>query len=536
MSDSIDLVIKNGIIVDGTGNPEYRADVGLSGDRIALIRPRIEAGDVPVLDAAGQTVSPGFIDSHSHDDGYILARPACDPKILQGVTTEVIGNCGFSLAPLGEEGKSYLARMKMVMGGGDMPPELFEVNGFADYLDILEGVPLGVNLAPLVGHATIRVAAMGWEGRAPTAQELEEMERLAGEAMEAGAVGFSSGLIYDPAAHAATEEVAALARVVGRHNGIYATHMRSEGDRQMEAIEEALAIGRAGGVPAHISHHKIAGKANWGMSERTLARFEQAREEGMEVTLDQYPYRAGSTFLSACLPPVFTAGGPLDWAAKLEDPKVRERVAEDIVNDRGFPGDNLIRSGGFENMEISFTSKFPRYSGRSMAEIAETEGREPFDLFFELLMAEQNNIGIVIFMMDEEDIERIVKHPLTMIGSDGMPSLAGMKVHPRMTGAFPRVLGRFVRERKWLDLPEAVRKMTSLPANTFRLRGRGLLKEGFFADLVIFDPEKVIDQGDYQEPDRPPLGISHVFVNGRAAVRGSRVLGVDSGRVIRRES
>ena len=521
--------------MDGTGNPEYRADVALSGDRIAGVAPSIEAGGVPVLDAAGQTVSPGFIDTHSHDDGFILAKPACDPKILQGVTTEVIGNCGFSLAPLGQGAEAYLARVRVIMGGGEIPPELARARAFGDYLDILDQALKGLNMAPLVGHATIRIAAMGWDKRPPTDDELKEMERLTREAMEAGAVGLSSGLIYDPGAHAQTWEVAALARVAGRYRGIYATHMRSEADRQMEAIEEALEIGRTGGLPVHISHHKIAGKANWGMSERTLARFERAREAGQEVTLDQYPYRAGASFLAACLPPAFTAAGPEVWPEQLEDPEVREQVIHDIQNDVGFPGDNLIRSGGFENLSVSFTTMFPQYVGRSIAEIAQAENRRDFDVFLDLVRREKMGVGMVITMMDEADIERIVKHPLTMIGSDGIPSLTGMKIHPRMTGTFPRVLGQFVREKKWLSLTEAVRKMTSLPANTFRLRKRGLVKEGFFADLVVFDPATVIDQGDYQEPNRPPLGISHVFVNGRAAVRDGRVLGVDSGRLLRRE-
>lgn len=536
MDDRFELLIRNGKVIDGTGNPGYRADVAVSGDRIARIAPEIEAEAETVIDAAGQVVTPGFIDAHSHDDGFVLARPTCDPKALQGVTTEVIGNCGFSLSPLPADAETYLAKVKILMGGGDIPEGLLKVRSFDDYLGVLESTPLGVNVAPLVGHSTIRIAAMGWDNRAPSGDELEEMRRLTDESMAAGAIGFSSGLIYAPATFAATNELSALAGVVGRYNGLYATHMRSEGDRQMEAIEEALTVGRAGGIPVHISHHKIAGKANWGMSKQTLARLERARaEEGIEVTCDQYPYRAGSSYLAACLPPAFAAGGPDVWAARLEDSAVRKQVIHDIENDIGFPGDNLIRSAGFENVFISFTSMFPEYMGRSIAEIAAAEDRRDYDVFFDLVAAERMNVGMVVFAMEAEDIERIMRHPLTMIGSDGIPSLGDLKVHPRMTGTFPRVLGRFVRDRKVLSLSEAVKKMTSLPANTFRLKRRGLVKEGFFADLVVFDPKTVLDQGDYREPNRPPVGISHVFVNGRASVRDGKIAGATWGMVLRRK-
>lgn len=534
MSESYDLIINNGWVIDGTGSPAYRADVAVKGDRIARIAPAIEAEADRIIDASGLRVSPGFIDTHSHDDGFVLARPACDPKILQGVTTEVIGNCGSTLAPLPSDPKTYLAKVAMIMGGGIMPEELYRVRTFADYLDILDKTELGVNVAPLVGHTAIRIAAMSWENRPPTADELTEMRRLTAESMEAGAIGFSSGLIYVPAIFARTEELTALAEVVGRYHGLYATHMRSEGDQQMAAIEEALAVGRGGGVPVHVSHHKIAGKVNWGMSQKTLTRFETARAEGLEVTCDQYPYRAGSTHLSACLPPDFASGGPDVWAPKLADPAVRQRVGYDIDNGIGFPGDNLMKGAGFENVFISFTKQFPAYEGRSIAEIAATEGRLGYDVFFDLVAAEKTNVGMIVFMMDEADIVRIMTHPLTMIGSDGIPSVDGAKIHPRMTGTFPRILGRFVREKKALSLPEAIRKMTCFPANTFRLKGRGLVKEGFYADLVLFDPETVTDMSDYKNPERTPVGIPYVVVNGRVSVDKGKVIGAGAGRVLRR--
>lgn len=531
-----DLLIQNGTLIDGTGNPEYRADVAVSGERIVAVAPSLRAEARIVIEAGGHVVSPGFIDCHSHDDGIMLHQPNCEAKVLQGVTSEVIGNCGFTLGPLPADAQTYLTNVQRMMGGGEMPEELLQARTFGDYLDLLEQRPLGLNLVPLVGHAAIRIAAMGWDNRLPDARELERMKRLTEESMAAGAIGFSSGLIYVPATYAATDELKALAEVVGRFQGLYATHMRSEGDRQLEAIEEALAIGRAGGIPVHIGHHKIAGRANWGMSTQTLTRFEQARrEEGLEITCDQYPYRAGSSYLAACLPPGFAGGGPDVWAAKLRDVSVREQVIQDIENDVGFPGDNLIRSGGFENIFISFSSDHPEYNGRSIAEIAAASGTRDYDVFFDLVSAEKMNVGMVVFMMDDRDIERIMQHPLTMVGSDGVPSQGSAKFHPRLTGTFPRVLGRFVREKKVLSLPEAVRKITSLPANTFRIRQRGLIKEGFFADLTIFDPGTIIDQGDYQNPDRQPAGIPYVICNGRPVVSQGKVTGAGSGKVLRRE-
>lgn len=531
-----DLLIKNGTVLDGTGNPEYRADVAVSGDRIVAVAPVIQGEAQIVIDAEGHVVSPGFIDCHSHDDGIMLHQPNCEAKVLQGVTSEVIGNCGFTLGPLPADTKTYLSNVQRMMGGGEMPDELVQARTFGDYLDILEQRPLGLNLVPLVGHAAIRIAAMGWDNRPPDAEELERMQRLTEESMAAGAVGFSSGLIYVPATYAATDELQVLAEVVGRFQGLYATHMRSEGDRQMEAIEEALAIGRAGRIPVHIGHHKIAGRANWGMSEQTLARFEKARrEEGLEVTCDQYPYRAGSSYLAACLPPAFASGGPDVWAEKLRDPKVREQVVQDIQNDVGFPGDNLVRSGGFENIFISYSLGNPGFNGRSIAEIAAETGKRDYDVFFDLVCAEKMDVGMVVFMMGAGDIERIMQHPLAMVGSDGIPSQGSAKFHPRLTGTFPRVLGRFVREQGVLSLPEAVRKMTSLPANTFRLKQRGLLKEGFYADLTTFDPETIIDRGDYQNPAQPPAGIPYVICNGKVVVSQGKVTGAGSGKLLRRE-
>ncbi len=536
MTDSFDVIITGARIIDGTGNPYYRADIGIRKDRIAAITPDLtSAGAVRTIDATGLAASPGFIDVHSHDDGYLLAEPTCRLKVSQGVTTTVVGNCGHTLAPMPADKTNFLEKMSMMMGGKALPEVFHRIDTYSDFLEAVEAARPGINVVPLIGHGTIRIAVMGYENRAPSPEELNRMKALAAEAMEAGAVGLSSGLIYIPGIYAQTEELAALARVAGRYHGIYATHLRNEGSRQMEAIEEALAIGRSGGIPVHIAHHKIAGRRNWGMSEQTLDRFHRARAEGQEVTCDQYPYRAGSTMLAAALPPAFAAGGPEVYVNKLKDPAVRKTVIE-LIESEDECWQNLVRDGGFENIQISFSMAHPDYQGRSIADIAQAENRSAYDVFFDMIVEEKTKVGMVVFMMDDADIERIMRDPVTMIGSDGIPSLGESKTHPRMTSTFPRVLGRYVREKRVLRLEDAIQKMTSLPAQTFRLKNKGLLKEGLDADITLFDPTTVSDRGTYQDPFQPPAGVTHVLVNGRLAVDQGRFIGTDSGRVLRRES
>jgi len=535
VKEVFDLVIRKARIIDGTGNPYFRADLGISGSKIKAIEPSLAgAAAERTLSAEGLVLCPGFIDTHSHDDGYVLAEPNCPMKVLQGVTTVVLGNCGYSLAPMPAQRDNFIAKVSILMGGGALPEALKRIRTFADYLAEIEAARPGINLVPLVGHATVRIAVLGWENSQPEPDQIEEMKTLVVEAMEAGAVGLSTGLIYVPAHFARTEEIMELAKVAGRYHGLYTTHLRNESDRQLEAIEEALAIGRAAGTPVHIAHHKIAGKDNWGGSSRTLELMARARAQGLEVTCDQYPYPAGSTHLAAALPPSFAAGGPDVYAEKLKKPEVRKEVAAIIESGGGEEWENLIKGAGFDNLLLSFSQNHPEYLGKSLAQVAQEEGRDPFEVFFDLVAEEKTNIGMVIFMMSDEDINRIMKSPLTMIGSDGIPGLPGTKIHPRMTGTFPRVLGRYVREEGVLSLEEAVRKMTSLPAQTFRLKNKGLVKEGFDADLVLFDPETVLDQGTFQEPHQPPIGIHHVLVNGRLAVEEGRVSGAGSGRVLRR--
>ncbi|MBW2202952.1 MAG: D-aminoacylase [Deltaproteobacteria bacterium] len=534
MAEPFDLVICNARIVDGTGNPYYLAHIALNQGRIVKIGRNIDPkGAGKIIDADGMIACPGFLDTHSHDDVYLLARPDCDDKVLQGVTTEVIGNCGLSLAPVSEEHHADLRNIARIIGGDHLPEHVWRIRSFADYLTELERLKPGINVVPLVGHGTIRIAVMGMEQRDPTEAELKEMKILTTKAMEEGAFGLSTGLIYVPANYAKTDEIIELARIVGQYHGLYTTHIRSEGDDVMQAMDEALSIGQAGEVPVVISHHKVMGRNNWGRSVETLQKLEEARARGQEVVCDQYPYTAGSTYLAALLPPSIQAGGYKAYSEKLKDPDLRGGVVNQIENDDGAQWENMIKAAGFEGVVISIAQNHREYIGKSIAEIAKLEGKNPYDVIFDLLIEEGEGVGVILHFMDEQDVQRILKSPLAMVGSDGFPDFGESKVHPRQTGTFPRILSRYVREKGLIRLEEAIRKMTSLPAQTFRLKKKGLLKEGLDADIVIFDPDTVLDKATFDDPRQKPEGIVWVLINGEVAVEEGRITGEATGKVLR---
>ena len=536
MTDKLDLLITNGLILDGTGNPAIDADIGVIGGEIAVMaRDLSNTHAKRIIDAEGMVVSPGFIDTHSHDDAYLLINPQCEDKVRQGVTTNVIGNCGFSLAPSSDKYSDDLRKASAIMGASHLPDDFWNLSTFEEFLATLEKARPGINVVPLVGHGTVRIAVLGFEDRTPTKSELDEMKRLTADAMKAGAFGLSSGLIYVPGNYAGTEEIIELAKVAGQYQGIYTTHMRSEGDWEMEAIGETFRIASEASIAAHISHHKIAGKTNWGKSTDTLKLFAEARANGLIVTCDQYPYQAGSTILAAALPPHIQAQGPGVFAEKLKHSEVRQAIIDEIEGDSDTHWENLIAGAGFENIIISVSPRHAAYIGKSIARIAEMEAKDPYDVFFDLLIEEQMEVTMVIFMMDEDDVIRIMKDPSTMIGTDGIPGFGSGKVHPRMIGTFPRILGRYVREQGVIGLEEAIRKMTSLPAQTFGLYRKGILREGLDADIVIFDPATIIDKSTFDDPMQPPEGIRWVIVNGELAVENGKILGATSGQVLRRK-
>lgn len=529
-AQQVDFLIRDALMVDGTGAPAQRGDLAVKGGKIVALGPDLGNFSArEVWDASGLVLTPGFIDVHSHDDLYLLARPECPEKVLQGVTTEILGNCGLSAVEAGVEARDQVVGMLRMLCPGASPAPGELDRGISFYLERLQQLAPALNVGVLVGHSSVRMAVMGMQNRPPTESELFEMEKLVARAMEQGALGISTGLIYPPGNYAQTSELVRLAEVAGRYGGIYATHMRSEGDLQMQALEEALSIGERAGVHVQISHHKVAGRSNWGMSRKTLSLMEKARSSGLQVASDQYPYEAGCTFLAAVLPPGASAQGVEVLSRNLQDPSWRQQTARRLEREDGW--ENLAKGAGPEGIVIS-VCRNPDYVGKSISQIAQESSRSPWDVIFDLLAQEGFGCMAVFFMMCEEDISRIMADPWTMVGSDGMPSLGAGRIHPRMSGAFPRVLGRYVRERRLLSLEEAVRKMTSLPARIFGLKDKGLLKEGMDADLVLLDPEKIKDRATYQEPYLSPEGICFVMVNGQLVAKGVKLTGSRPGKVI----
>ena len=539
MAAHYDLLISGGRIIDGSGNPYYQGDIAIREGKIAQIRRHIPSdGCKRVIRADHLVVSPGFIDSHSHDDCYVIVRPTCDDKVLQGVTTCVIGDCGFSMAPLSLQYKEEMKEALRVMGSREVPEDFWNVGSFADYLDKVQAKRPGINLVPLVGHQAVRIAVMGSALRAPTDSELERMKALVADALESGAFGFSTGLIYAPGSYAKTEEIIALAKVITPFGGIYASHLRSEGDFQSSALQEAFRIGKEANVPVHIAHHKVVGKNNWGQSRETLRMIAAARAQGIQVTCDQYPYKAGSTYLASVLPPQILAGGEALYCQRLQDRSTRQAIIEEIEGRKGKETiwDNWIKAAGFTGIVIALSPNHPNYVGKSIADIAQMENKNPYDVVFDLIAEEKKATVMIIFVMDEGDIERIMKSPFTMVGTDGIPGFGVNQIHPRQTSTFSRVLGRYCREKGVLSLEDTIRKMTSLPAQTFQLKQKGLLREGNDADLVIFDPQTIIDRATFEDSKQPPEGIHYVVVNGEIAVEHGKVTGATSGKVLRRKN
>ena len=490
-----DLVIRGGTVYDGTGTSGVRADVGVRGERIAAVGIIPERGGVE-LDATGLAVSPGFIDVHSHDDFAVLLDPQMAFKVMQGVTTDVVGNCGSGIMPF-ESGRERFRRFNP---GADPP----RWDSFAGYMSRIDEAAPSCNVAVLMGHGTLRHGAMGLAPRAPSASELDRMRDWVREGVDAGAVGLSTGLIYEPGRYAATDEIIHLARELGADGGLYATHMRNEAEGLLAAVAEAIRVGEEGGVPVQISHHKASGRGNWGLVERSLELIDQARARGLDVTADQYPYIAGSTSLAA------------------------------IVQNGAFRTDSPGGVGHVSAADVLIASapKTPEWEGLRLSDLGRRWALGDEEAARRVIDTEQDGCFVVIFMMNEADVRRVMAHPTTMIGSDGVP--AGGKPHPRLYGTFPRVLGHYVREEHILDLPTAIHRMTGMPAAKFKLADRGQLRPNAFADLVVFDPSSIADTATYEDPRRFPAGIRAVYVNGTRVADNGAHTGARPGRTIRR--
>lgn len=521
---SVRTLLRGGTLVDGTGAPARPADVMLDGATITAVEPagRLPEDGAMVRDLGGAVLCPGFIDVHSHADNAPLLAEDDQSKVTQGVTTEVVGNCGFSLAPVAEAHREELRGLMSrifppIQDRWSTLPELFAATDAAGYV---------TNYAPLLGHHTLRVAAMGMADGPPDFAQLAQMRRAAEEGFAAGAFGLSTGLIYPPGLFADDAEIAALAAVLpaGRP---YVTHMRGEGRMLLTSIREALRVGEAADRPVQVSHLKAAGRAVWGRMGEALALLDAARERGLDVTHDVYPYLAGSTMLTATLPPWFQEGGNLAVLRRLGDPVTVDRLRRDVETDDG-SWENHVAACGWSGIVVA-SSRSHAHDGTSLQAIADEMGVDPFQALVDVLRAEELEASMIIFSMREEDLVEALVHPHTMIGSDGLPPGGGGKPHPRMWGTFPRVLSRYVRETGALSLEEAVRKMTSLPARRFGLSDRGEVRPGAAADLVVLDPGTVHDEADYADPVRPATGIRDVMVAGRVVVDGGRYVGERAG-------
>jgi len=523
-----DVVIRNGLVIDGTGQPGFPAEVALRGDRIADVGPDL-GGAASVIDAAGLVVAPGFIDLHSHSDITLLVDPRPESHVAQGVTTEVSGNCGFSSAPRSAERDRKSSEKLAQKYGLDVRWETL-----GEFLERLERGGLVGNFLTYVGHGDVRELVVGSDNRPPTADELRAMRAAVAQALDEGAWGLSSGLIYEPGCFADTDELVALCQVVAERGGLYATHIRNEGEALLEAVDEALEIGRRSGAPVQISHHKATGPQNWGKVEQSLARLDEARAAGQDVACDQYPYLATSTSLKIVLPLWIREGGQEALLERLQDPALRPQLERDVLAQR--PADEDWEQVLVAEIPVA---QRPEWEGKSLLEIARLTDQRPVDALLELLIADRAETGMVHFSLCEEDVETVLRHEWTMIGSDASAKstrgpLRRGKPHPRAFGTFPRVLGEYVRARGVLTLEQAVHKMTGQPAARLGLPQRGLLQPGSFADLVLFDPARIHDRATFADPHQLAAGVKAVFVNGVLAVDEGRWTGALAGRVLRR--
>ncbi|MBI3946341.1 MAG: D-aminoacylase [Armatimonadetes bacterium] len=526
-----DLIIANGEVVDGTGAPRRRADVGITGDRIAAVGDLSPAKGARRLDAAGKIVCPGFIDIHTHSDTALLVAPEAESAIRQGCTTHVTGNCGLTSAPTRRERRAELQRTLATQDVG------LDWESFGQFLDLYGRRGTAINVVPLVGHCALRAAVMGYDDRPPTPEELRAMQDLLARSLDEGAVGMSAGLMYAPSMFAATDELVALCRPVVERDGIYATHMRSYASGVVDAVAETCEIARRSGVRAQISHLQVSGRPYWGKMDEALALIEEANRSA-EVHADKYPYNAGSAALSQRLPGWAHAGGAQALLRRLADPETRARIRRELETPPAEWTDHVPID--YRDLIISAvaTEGNKPLEGRSVEQIAALRGRDPVDMVMDLVLEENNRVKMIAHAQSEEGTRRVLTHAIGMVGSDGSamapygPLSKGVP-HPRSYGTFPRILGRYVRDEGLLSLEAAIRKMTGLPAAKLRLKDRGTLAAGGYADVTVFDPATVMDLATYTDPHRYSVGVEHVIVNGALELEGGRHNGRLRGRVLR---
>ena len=532
--EAYDVIIMNGRIVDGTANPWFYGDVAIRGDRIVKVGYVGPGRAIRRIDASGMIVAPGFIDMLGQSELNLLIDPRAESKVFQGITTEVTGEGG-SPAPLNDyilkENEPFFKHFNITA----------DWHRLAEYFSRLERSRAAINLATYVGATQVRQYVLHDENRAPTAAELDEMRKLVAQAMEDGAVGISTSLVYAPAFYAKTEELIELAKVASRYGGVYATHMRNESNAIMPALDEAIRIGTEANIPVEIFHLKMAGKPNWGKMRDVIAKIEGARTRGLDITADQYPYVAGATSLGAAVPPWSHEGGTAKFVERLKDPATREKLKQEMRAPSSNWENFYLGAGGGEGILISsvLNRELAKYEGKRINEVARMMGKkDEIDALFDLLIADNAQTSMIIFLMSEDDVKLALRQLWVSVGVDhGAVALTGPlsegKAHPRGYGSFPRILGRYVRDEHVLTLEEAIRKMTSLAANRVHLADRGLIKPGFFADVVVFDPQQIHDVATFEDPNRLSAGMQYVLVNGGVVIFAGKQTNALPGRPLR---
>lgn len=526
-----DLLIKNGYVFDGLGNEPIQVDIGIRGTFIQKIGKIHSSKGKTVIDANGLAVCPGFIDIHEHTDIGLLVNPKAESAVHQGTTTLVSGNCGSSPFPIAEEIFDELKdNLKEQF---DLDLTWTDIQGF---FSRIEEQGTAVNYSSLVGHGDVRGASMGFNDRPPKPEEMDKMKQMVEENIKAGAFGLSTGLEYAPGCYARPDEITELCKVTARLGGIYATHMRDEGDHLLESLDESIETAKQAGISLQISHLKVAYPRNWHKIADALRKVEEARNGGVPIFCDRYPYTAGSTGLSFYFPSWARQGTTEEFLARLKDPTLESKIRSHVVEQEK-------KLGSWDKVVISgvVTEKNRRFEGKNVLEGAKELGKEPYDFMRDLLIEENNRVGMVIFMMNEENLKKILSHPLVGVGSDGSAiaphgPLGRGKPHPRHYGTFPRVLGKYVREEKIIPLPEMLKKITSIPAKKFGFEKRGILQNGFFADIVIFDRDRIIDTATWTDPHQFPRGVEYVIVNGTAVIQQGEHTGNLPGMVLRKQA
>jgi len=527
-----DLLIVGGHILDGSGSPWFAGSVAVKDGRIAEVGRLPKASARQTIDATGLVVAPGFIDLHGHSDFTLLVDGNAQSKIRQGVTTEILGESGSAGPVLGPAAAEFDKSLQPLGLKRDW-------TALGEYFARLERQGISMNIASYVGSGQVRSCVLGNVNRAPTPEELAKMKELVAQAMREGALGLAAGLIYPPNMFAKTDELIELSKVAAQYGGIYATHLRGEGAHGIQAIDETVEISEKAKLPAHIFHFKMDGRANWGRMVEQVKHIQAARDRGVDITVDQYPYTAAMTGLEMCLPPKYLEGTSEEIVARLRDPKARAEIRKAIVT--GLPGweDNEVKSvGGWHGVMVASVQKEEnkKYEGKRMDEVARLMGKDPLDALCDLLISEGGSADAIYFSMSEPDVRLAMRQPWVGIASDGTAVNTEMKFagkpHPRFYGSFPRVLGRYVREQKVLTLADAIRKMTSFSAQITGLTDRGLLRPGLAADITIFDPEAVADQATFDNPLQYAVGIPYVIVNGVVVINQGQHTGAKPGRVL----